>query len=179
MGNVEVVRAAFLDRDGVINKVVMREDKPASPRTYSEFEIIAGVGAEIERLKSAGLLIIVVTNQPDIARGKMSAEELDLMSSAIRSRFSVDEICICPHDGKEGCACRKPKAGMLFAAALRHEIDLSDSFMIGDSWVDMAAARNAGCGGVLLDAPYNREVDCDFRAATLGQAVTRILEWMG
>ena len=166
----------FLDRDGVINKVVMRNGRPFSPRTINEFEWTDGVKEYIERLKEHEFLIIVVTNQPDIARGKMSRESLDGMTEMIYSAMPVDAIWICPHDDADGCSCRKPKPGMLLEAAKRWSIDCSRSFIIGDSWKDMEAGRAAGCTTIILDRAYNQGVTCIHRLPGLKEAVGLILK---
>lgn len=166
----------FLDRDGVINKVVMRKGNPFSPRNINEFEWTDGVKESIERLKEHNFLVVIVTNQPDIARGKMSRESLDAMTEMIYSSMLVDAIWICPHDDVDACSCRKPKPGMLLEAAKRWGIDRSRSFMIGDSWKDMEAGQAAGCTTILLDRAYNQGVTCNHRLPSLKEAVGLILK---
>ena len=168
-------RAVFLDRDGVLNRVVMRGGAACSPRTLGEFELLEGAAEALARLKAAGFLLVVVTNQPDIARGKMPAAELDAMTALLRERLPVDEVRVCPHDDAASCRCRKPLAGMLLDAASDHQIDLPSSYLIGDSWKDLAAARAAGCTGILLDTGYNKESACDRRVTDLRAAVDFIL----
>ena len=123
-------RAIFLDRDGVINKVVMRDGKPCSPRKMEEFDILDGAKEAVLKAKMKGFSIIVVTNQPDIARGKMEERELAMMTERIYELLEVDEIFICPHDDHHKCECRKPMPGMLIQAAMSKDIDLERSFLI-------------------------------------------------
>jgi len=170
-----VKRAVFLDRDGVLNEVVMRGGKACSPCSFSEFKLIDNIEDCIRRARDEGFVIIVVTNQPDIARGKMAQDELDKMNERIRASFPVDEIVVCPHDDADGCHCRKPKPGMLVDAAQRFDIELTASFLIGDSWKDMGAAKGAPCCGILIDASYNQDTDCDKRVPTLKQAIDYVL----
>jgi D-glycero-D-manno-heptose 1,7-bisphosphate phosphatase len=168
-------RAIFLDRDGVINSVIFRNGKPASPRHLSEFHFECGIERPLERLKTAGLRLFAITNQPDIARGLMDPQALNCMNQAVMDRLSVEAIEVCPHDDRDGCRCRKPKPGMLIALADRAGIDLGESFVIGDSWRDTQAARAAGCTGILLDRSYNCDDAADYRVATLSEAAELIL----
>lgn len=172
---VPLAQAVFLDRDGVINKVLIKGGRPVSPINLHEFELEEGVKEAFERLKKDKFLLIVVTNQPDIARGKMSRETLEDMTEMIYSTIPVNAIWICEHDDADGCNCRKPKPGMLLEAAKRWGIDCSRSFMVGDSWKDMGAGHAAGCTTILLDRPYNNGVTCGYRLPSLKQAVELIL----
>lgn len=168
-------KAVFLDRDGVINKAIIKDGNAYAPRTIKEFEIIEGVAEEITRLKKAGYVLIVVTNQPEIARGTTHRSEVDSMNSIIQEYMDVHEILVCPHDDPDGCSCRKPRPGLILASAEKHAIDLKQSFVVGDGWKDMGAARAAGCRGILLDASYNQGVECFKRAASFKEAVDTIL----
>lgn len=168
-------RAVFLDRDGVINRVMIREGKAFSPRSRAEFAIFDEAPEAIARLRNAGLLVVVVTNQPDIARGMLTLADLDWMTSEIRNRCRVDEVIVCPHDDHDDCSCRKPKAGMLIESGRKWRIDLSGSFMIGDSWKDMEAGRRAGCVCLLVDTSYNKDLHCSLRVENLTAAVEFIL----
>jgi D-glycero-D-manno-heptose 1,7-bisphosphate phosphatase len=169
-------RAVFLDRDGTLNLLVPRTDGTlASPRSLAEFKLSQGAAGQVARLKSAGFLAIVVTNQPDVARGFLSAPVLEVMHQALKKKVRLDGIMVCPHDDVDNCPCRKPRPGMLIQAAERWEIDLADSFMVGDSWKDMEAARAAGVKDILINAPYNQEVTCSLRADSLESACNYIL----
>lgn len=167
-------RAVFLDRDGVINKVICRDGRPASPRSLEEFILNDGVRQTARKLKDYGFRIIVVSNQPDLARGEITQGVLDLMTQRMRWEIPIDDVYICPHDDAHQCSCRKPKPGMLIDAASRWEIDLSSSFMIGDTWKDMEAGKAAGCKTILLDAPYNKDTQSDFRVESLSEATDLI-----
>lgn len=169
-------RAVFLDRDGVVNKIVIREGKICSPRTMAEFKWEDGIGDAVATLKDDGFRIIIVTNQPDIARLKMSPLILDAMTERIYQSLRVDSVFVCPHDDPDGCECRKPKPGMLLYAAQLLGFSCRDSFIVGDGWKDMAAGWAAGCRTILLDRPYNCNVACDFRVASLSEGVRLILE---
>jgi D-glycero-D-manno-heptose 1,7-bisphosphate phosphatase len=168
-------RGVFLDRDGVINSVIFRHGKPASPRLLNEFQLEPGIEAPLERLKAAGLRLFVITNQPDIERGLMDPQALYCMNQIVMSRLHVEAIEVCPHDDRDGCRCRKPKPGMLITLAERAGIELSESFVIGDSWRDTQAARAAGCIGIMLDRSYNRDDAADYRMPSLSEAAQMIL----
>ena len=169
-------RAVFLDRDGVINKIVFREGQPESPRSLEEFVMNDGIRETARKLKDAGFRVIVVSNQPDVARGRMTQGTLDLMNQRIACEISVDDIYVCPHDDSQQCTCRKPKPGMLMKAALEWNIDLSSSFMIGDTWKDMEAGKAAGCKTILLNTPYNRDIQSDFSVKSLKEAADLIIQ---
>jgi len=166
-------RAIFLDRDGIINETVERDGKRVAPRTLEEFKIIDGVKAALFHFQKSGFLNIVVTNQPDIARGFSSADLLSYMHMLMKSTLHIDDILTCIHDDSDKCECRKPKPGLLFKAAVKWKIDLSDSIMIGDTWRDMAAGKAAGCTTVLIEYPFS-EIECDYRTTDL-ESIWRLL----
>lgn len=168
-------RAVFLDRDGVISRPILRDNKPYSPREPDEFHIMENVAMCLRRSKEAGFLNIVVTNQPDLSRGLMVWNSLDTMHSRIKAGLDVDDIMVCPHDDSDKCSCRKPKPGMLLDAARKWNVDLRQSFMIGDQWKDVKAGREAGCYTILIDYPYNQEVDADCRTKDLQSAIDIVL----
>ena len=119
-----MVRAVFLDRDGVINANMVREGKPVAPTTLADFRILPGAAEAVRRLKQAGYLIVVVTNQPDVANGLTSKETLAAMHANIRELMPIDDVIVCLHTDADNCACRKPKPGMILAAAKKYDIDL-------------------------------------------------------
>ncbi|MEA2337114.1 MAG: D-glycero-D-manno-heptose 1,7-bisphosphate phosphatase [Thermoanaerobaculia bacterium] len=146
-------RAVFLDRDGVINRAVVRDGKPHPPDTIEELEVLDGVPEVLLKLRDAGFLLIVVTNQPDVARGTQTREVVESMHARLMAELAIDEIVACYHDGDD-CDCRKPEPGALLDAARRHGIDLERSFMIGDRWRDIEAGQRAGCRCLFIDYGY-------------------------
>lgn len=144
-GQIPKRRAVFLDRDGVINRSLVRDGKPYAPTQDSEFEMLPGVAAALSRLRQHGFLNIVVTNQPDIATGKQRREDLDALHQRLKTELAIDAIKVCCHVDADDCACRKPKPGLLLEAAEEFNIDLGKSFMVGDRWRDIAAGQRAGC----------------------------------
>jgi len=149
-----MVRAVFLDRDGVLNRALLRRGLPHPPDTIAELEILDGVREALERLRAAGYLLIVVTNQPDLARGTQSRANLEAIHRCLRERLALDQIRVCPHDDADGCQCRKPLPGMLTEAAAEHGIDVAGSWMVGDRWRDIDAGHAAGCRTILIDYGY-------------------------
>lgn len=144
-------RALFVDRDGVLNANFVRDGKAYAPRSFAEFRLLPGVEEALRRAKNAGFRVIVVTNQPDIANGITPRAELDAMHAWLRGHLPIDDIRICFHTDSDRCDCRKPKPGLLLAAAADHDIDLKASYMVGDRWRDILAGQAAGCFTILVD----------------------------
>ncbi len=171
-------RAVFLDRDGVLNRAVVVDGKPLPPASVEELELLPGVEQACRELHEAGLLLIVVTNQPDVARGTQTMATVGELNRELSSRLPLDEIRVCPHDDADRCRCRKPAPGMLLDAAREHGIELERSVMVGDRWRDIEAGRRAGCATVFLDSGYSERSPegPDLTVGTLGEAVPWILE---
>jgi len=170
-------RAVFLDRDGVLNRALRRGGRVSPPLCPEELELLPGVAPALARLRAAGFLLIVATNQPDVARGRQRREVIDAMHASLREQLVLDEIRACYHDDGDGCDCRKPQPGMLREAARAWGIDLASSYMVGDRWRDIEAGRRAGCRTVLVDGAPEEVEGCrpDHRAADLGRAAELIL----
>jgi D-glycero-D-manno-heptose 1,7-bisphosphate phosphatase len=147
-------RAVFLDRDGVLNRAIIRNDRPYPPATLAELEIPANVPEALRELKAAGFLLLGVTNQPDVARGVLRRVVVEAINAALLIALPLHEILVCYHDDWHGCQCRKPLPGLLLQAAAKYTIDLSASFMVGDRWRDIEAGRRAGCRTVLIEQGY-------------------------
>jgi len=164
--------AVFLDRDGVLNDLVLRDGAWVSPRTLEDFVIIEEAPAAVGRLRHLGVRVFVVTNQPDLARGHLDESTAIAMTAKLAESVQVDEIRICPHDDADECDCRKPRAGMLLDLARLFDIDLSRSFMVGDSWRDIEAGRRAGCVTILVAGRAPTTGPADHTVASLHDAVT-------
>jgi D-glycero-D-manno-heptose 1,7-bisphosphate phosphatase len=147
--------AVFLDRDGVLNRAIVSNGKPGAPATLREFVIVPDAPAGLEELRQRGFILIVVTNQPDVARGRQSRENVGQMHGALRRALPIDDILACFHDDSDNCACRKPRPGLLIEAQRKYGIDMSRSFLIGDRWKDIDAGNSAGCRTVLIDYGYD------------------------
>jgi D-glycero-D-manno-heptose 1,7-bisphosphate phosphatase len=138
-------RAVFLDRDGVINRAVLVKGRPYPPPSLERLEILPGVPEGIAACCRAGFRVIVVTNQPDVATGKQSRAVVEAMHDHLRARLALDDIFVCYHTDVHACACRKPRPGMLRAAAAKWSLRLDRCFMVGDRWRDVEAGHAAGC----------------------------------
>jgi D-glycero-D-manno-heptose 1,7-bisphosphate phosphatase len=165
-------RAIFLDRDGVINRPLIRDGKPFPPVSVDEFEILPGVAEACEALKRLGFLLVVATNQPDVGRGTLGREEVETIHRWLSQQLPIDCLMVCFHGGVafgDPCDCRKPQPGMLLKAAEALKIDLAKSFMIGDRWRDVDCGFNAGCQTIFIDWGYEEKLnrDPDFRARDL------------
>ena len=148
-------RAVFLDRDGVINRAIVKDGKPFPPKSPSELEIFPGVSDALQLFKKADFLLIVVTNQPDVGRGKQKRETVEKIHSFLLEELPLDEIYVCWHGQDGDCDCRKPLPGMLSQAAEKYGINLKESFLIGDRWKDIDAGMSAGCQTIFIDHGYN------------------------
>ena len=175
----EMRRAVFLDRDGVINRALERDAKPYPPTSLAEFEILPEVPEALARLKAAGYLLVVATNQPDVGRGTLDRGIVEQLHAHLAARLPVDrvEVCFHPGQGLSDCDCRKPKPGMLRRAAGELGIDLARSWMVGDRWRDVDCGHAAGCRTVFIDRGYAEELrqKPDFSARHLGEAADIIL----
>jgi D-glycero-D-manno-heptose 1,7-bisphosphate phosphatase len=174
-------RAVFLDRDGVLNEPRVVDGLPLPPRTVGGLVLSRGAEKACRALSRAGFMLIVVTNQPDIARGTRDRQSVGLINDELRRRLRLDDVLVCPHDDGDGCDCRKPRPGMLLEAAERWDIRLQDSVMVGDRWRDIEAGRGAGCHTVLVARDYNEPAarDPDLVVDSLHQAVPWITNLEG
>ena len=169
-------RAVFLDRDGVLNGLVMRNGQPTAPFLLDELQIAPGVPEALTALRAAGFQLIVVTNQPDVVRGNTEKTDVEAIHGFLRARLPLDEIRVCYHDDGDGCACRKPKPGMMYAAAVEREIELARSFLVGDRWRDIGAGKAAGCTTILANAfPEKARTEPDVEVRDLLAAVDWII----
>lgn len=167
----------FLDRDGVLNRIIRRDGKAASPRVAEELEIEPGAPNALAALKAAGYLLLVVTNQPDVRRGLMTSQALDTIHARLAQALPIDDIAACTHDNADACDCRKPKPGLVHQLALRHDVDLDRSWLVGDQDRDIQCGKSAGCRTILLDRDYNSgpEAGADHLVATLQQTISIIV----
>ena len=180
--------AVFIDRDGVVNPVIDRGDKYVvcgkqcrwtAPYSYEEFKIFSFVAEALAVLKEAGFLLILVTNQPDIAYGLLPKKDYEMIMADV-CMLGFDDIFVCPHMRQEKCECKKPKPGMLLEAAGKWDIDLSSSYMVGDTETDMLAANAAGCGKfILVNNTHNSGVTTSLKVENLLYAAFLIKKMKG
>ena len=170
-------RAVFLDRDGVLNEATVRDGVPHPPETLRDLVVVPGVDDACRALKRAGLVLVMVTNQPDLARGTATPAAVHAMNKSLQRRLGLDDVFMCPHDDADDCPCRKPRPGLLLEAAARWNVWLDGSVMVGDRWRDIEAGRRAGCATVLVrrDSAERSTVIPDRVVDTLGDAVPWIL----
>jgi D-glycero-D-manno-heptose 1,7-bisphosphate phosphatase len=152
--------AVFLDRDGIMNRAVIHEGRPYPPIRLEEVEILSGSLISLPRLATSGYLLIGITNQPDVARGLQSSEVVNSINTLIQSNLPVREIFVCYHDDIDNCNCRKPKPGLILQAAEKYAIDITQSWMVGDRWKDIAAGQAAGLKTIFVDYQYNELYEC-------------------
>jgi D-glycero-D-manno-heptose 1,7-bisphosphate phosphatase len=173
------IRIVFLDRDGVINRALEHESKPYPPRTLEEFQILPEVPSACAKLKAAGFLLVVATNQPDVGRGTLDQSVVEEIHAHMMARLPIDrvEVCYHPGQGQSHCDCRKPKPGMLLRAARDLGASLSECWMVGDRWRDVDCGHTAGCQTIFIDRGYAEELrqQPNFRAKNLLEAADIIL----
>lgn len=171
-------RAVFLDRDGVLNRAIVRDGKPYPPDSVEALEILPQVPEALAALKRAGFLLLVVTNQPDVGHGRQQRKRVEAIHEKLRDCLPIDAIFTCYHTDADGCDCRKPMPGMLLKAAAQYGLYLASCYMVGDRWRDVDAGWEAGCQAVLLDCGYRERAPRHEPAArvnTLREAADWIL----
>ncbi len=154
--NSRLKRAVFFDRDGVLNRAIVKDGKPHPPANLDELTVLPGIPETLKALKAAGFLLIVVTNQPDVVRGTQQRAVVEAINAALVATLPLDQVYVCYHDDGDGCDCRKPKPGLLLQAAKEYEIDLTSSYMIGDRGKDILAGQCAGCKTILIKGDYDQ-----------------------
>jgi D-glycero-D-manno-heptose 1,7-bisphosphate phosphatase len=178
--------AVFLDRDGVLNRAYVRGGKPHPPASAEALEILPDVAAGLRALRACGFPRVVVTNQPDVARGVTSRGEVERIHERLLRELELDAVYACFHDDTAGCGCRKPRPGLLLRAAADLELDLSASYLIGDRRSDIEAGRSAGCRTLFVDCGYRESpprgyrepppLHYDYRVASLLEASQIIVD---
>ncbi len=148
-------RAAFLDRDGVLNASIMNQGIPVPPRSLDEVVMLDGVEESVKLLKSFDFLPVVISNQPDVARGITSILSVNEINAHIGGKLDIQHFYVCFHDNKDLCECRKPLPGLIYNAAIQLGLSISNSFLVGDRWRDIEAGQRAGCETFFIDYSYS------------------------
>jgi len=169
--------AIFLERDGVINRIPTATQSRRSPVRFEEFSILPGVKEQLLRLKEAGHLLIVTTNQPGLTQGTLPRRELDMMHAVMRRQLPIDDVYVCPHEASDRCYCRKPAPGMFTEAAFKHQLTLEHCVVISDQWEDAAAAEEVGARSILIESIWNSSGHHDALVSKLSDAVDKALHW--
>lgn len=172
-------RAVFLDRDGTLIKAVVNRpdlpDKPVTaPFSMDELEFVPDLYESLEIMRDAGFMLIIITNQPDVANGYISEREWERIHQAVTHAVDPHDCFMCRHRSIDNCPMKKPSPMMIIGAADKHGIDLSKSFMVGDTSNDTLAGKAAGCKTVIIDWPYNQGTWADFRVPNLLSAARLI-----
>lgn len=170
-------RAIFLDRDGVLVIPEFRDGRSFAPRRLEDFRIYPGTTESACRLKEAGYVLVVVTNQPDVGNGLIDQSVVEKMHQKLCETVPIDAIEVCYHTTVDNCDCRKPKPGMLLRAAERLDLDCRRSVMVGDRWSDVEAGKAVGCKSIFIDLNYRdrRPEQPDFVVSSFTQATDLIL----
>jgi len=170
-------RAVFLDRDGVVNLPIIRGGKPYPPASVEDLVIPDEVKEGLGLLKKLGLPLLVVTNQPDVARGTQTREAVEAINFGLLRALPLDAIYVCYHDDTDNCDCRKPKPGLIWQGARDWGVDPAKSFLVGDRWRDIAAGQQAACTAIFLDFQYaeTQPVPPYYRVSNLLEAA-RLIE---
>ena len=169
--------AVFLDRDGVLNRAVVRDGKPYPPASLKELEILPNVASALRDLKAHGFAVYIITNQPDVARGNQTRETIEAMHKSLAASLPIDDIFVCYHDDTDNCECRKPKPGLLFEAQRKYNLDLARSYMVGDRWRDIDAGHAAGCTTILIDYGYRERKPAKAPEATV-RSLREAADWI-
>ena len=151
-------KAVFFDRDGVLNHLINRDGSYYSPQKFEDFKLVEGAKHIVSHVQNMGYLAIVISNQPDISRSKLKQSELDKMTTTLYDKLRLDDVFYCIHDDNNDTGCRKPAPGLFYLAQKKYDIDLNKSFMIGDTWKDVEAAKNAGISMILIRSDYNKKI---------------------
>jgi D-sedoheptulose 7-phosphate isomerase len=176
-GSGQLRPAVFLDRDGVLNRAMVRDGKPFPPSSLEELELLPEVASSLHDLKAHGFALFVITNQPDVARGTQTREAVERIHQALASSLPIDDTFVCYHDDVDHCACRKPQPGLLLEARRKHNVDLSRSFVVGDRWRDIDAGHSAGCKTVLIDYGYREQKPAQPPEATV-RSLREAADWI-
>jgi D-glycero-D-manno-heptose 1,7-bisphosphate phosphatase len=165
-------RAVFLDRDGVVISAIVRNGKPFAATTPEDIHILPDVPKACAMLSSLGYLLILTTNQPDIARRKISPDFVEQTNKMLKEALELDAVRVCAHDDSDGCDCRKPLPGLMTHAARDFDINLAASFVVGDRWRDIDAGHAAGCRTIFIEYGYDERLKAqpDHRCQSLAEA---------
>jgi D-glycero-D-manno-heptose 1,7-bisphosphate phosphatase len=169
--------AVFFDRDGVLNKAIVRSGRPYPPSNPAELCLEDDAVQSLAKLSRRVSRLFVVSNQPDVARGSKTREQVERLNALLSEQLPITAFYTCYHDDADRCDCRKPLPGLLHRAALDYDVDLARSYMVGDRWRDVEAGRAAGCTVIFIDREYDEPVSVQphVTVASLAQAVSYIL----
>jgi D-glycero-D-manno-heptose 1,7-bisphosphate phosphatase len=170
-------QAVFLDRDGVVVVPEARNGRGYAPRRLEDYRFYHDARESLSRLKRAGFLLVVVTNQPDVGKGLISHAVIEEMHGRLVRELRVDAVKACTHRQGENCPCRKPAPGMLLEAIREFDLNPSDCFMVGDRASDITAGRAVGCRGIFIERGYTEPMpqDAHFIVTSMAEAADVVL----
>jgi D-glycero-D-manno-heptose 1,7-bisphosphate phosphatase len=151
-------KGVFLDRDGVLIRAILLDGVPKPPIFKEDVEILDGVVEAIQILKNHDYIPVVVTNQPDVARGDTTQGQVESINTHIGAATQIDHFYTCFHDDADLCHCRKPLPGLIYRASIDLKLSPSRSVLIGDRWRDIAAGQSAGCKTYFIDYSYRERM---------------------
>jgi len=147
--------AVFFDRDGVLIDTFVKDGAPIADNNFDSLKFVEGAIEVCQSLTAANIEMFMITNQPDISRGKVSLGDVLAINEVVKETCRLTDVSLCAHDDDANCSCRKPKSGMIVELASKHQIDLSSSMVVGDRWRDIDAGTDAGCLTIFIDYGYN------------------------
>lgn len=175
MGVNKITKAFFLDRDGVLNQSIIIDGRPYPPKNLNELVIPKDLKKNLEKLKKLDFLLIMITNQPDVARGTKKKANVTMINNYLKEKIQLDDVFCCFHDDKDKCNCRKPKTGMIKSATKKWNIDLTKSYLVGDRWKDIQCGINAGIKTFLIENNYDeKRVEPNYLVSNFSQILNII-----
>jgi D-glycero-D-manno-heptose 1,7-bisphosphate phosphatase len=170
-------KGVFLDRDGVINRAILVNGLPQSPKSVGEIEILEGVVEAVKAIKTLKLVPVVITNQPDVARSIISQNQVDQINYQIGLLTGIEHFYTCFHDDSDKCNCRKPAPGLIYQAVNDLSLDIQKSYLVGDRWRDISAGQAVGCKTFFIDYGYpEKKPEGNFTRVKSLTDVVRMLE---
>jgi len=170
--------AVFFDRDGTLIESLVSDGKPVADHSAERCRLLPGALETCLALKESNIKTFLITNQPDIARGKVSENHVSAVNASVAQQCGLTETVTCPHDDVDECSCRKPRPGMITELARRHGVDLAASVVVGDRWRDVEAGRAAGCLTLFIDYGYSEVLlsEPTWRVSSMSEAGLLLLK---
>ncbi len=164
--------AVFFDRDGVLIETLVEDGAPIADNNVNSLKFVSGAVEICQSLAAANITTFMITNQPDISRGKVALVDVLAINEVVKKTCQLTENSMCAHDDGAFCSCRKPKPGMIIELSARHNIDLGASVVVGDRWRDIDAGANAGCMTIFIDYGYNETLRSEptWKVSSMSQA---------
>jgi D-glycero-D-manno-heptose 1,7-bisphosphate phosphatase len=170
-------KAIFFDRDGVINIPIIKKDKPYPPKEFKDLVLYKQVSKSVLKIRKHGFKVIVITNQPDYQRGLIKKKEILRINNYIKKKFKLDKLYVC-YDSDDKSFFKKPNPGMILRAKKEFNLDLKNSFVIGDTIRDVIAGKKTGCKTFLIKKKYNLSYKniANYYVVDLYSAINKIIK---